>query len=924
MTLSSTTSKTAMFTGPGTGPYPFTFKVFSEADLDVVVEAADGSVSTLTLTADYTVILNSDQNNSPGGAVSLESGAALQAGEGLMILRVLDALQETDIQNMGGFYPEVIEDALDRLCMLVQQHQEVLDRSLKVGPTSDIVPEDLLSIVASGGAGFIWKGAWATGANYGLNNLVYEAGSTYICLEIHVSGDFATDAAAGKWSVIAQKGESGTGGGDMYKADNLAGLANAATARANLSAAKSGVNYDITKLEGLTVGLQVNQGGTGALTENLALNNLTASAFATTGQVLTRRWDGYAVFMDPPSGTGGDPNNETTFAGTADFVLGPGSTKVSGTDNSAVMDAALADGDPIYVPAGDYWIGSAGTRYNMQFADIYGPGVFWGNTNVGYTKLGKTLPVGTNRSHELGSVGGLHIGGEDGGFGMRQWMGHHNWMQFQPMRYGAPCQVQLYPSVWGCTATPQSPDRLNAVYGSFDASELFVGDYIGWNGGLYVVATFPSAAYITVVKAFVGGSPGWATDGTLEKPCFKAYETSEGLCNTNGTAVTYVSGEQFPYGYSGDHMYAVINGTKYTVTAGPESGTANALTLASSAGTQTGVSIKFYRQYAPWSYVSLLRLQGIAGGKESVGVLSLNTRNEVLLAAAATSATLVGNMRIEAPRIRFGYGEAYPWDGSTSLYCAEFVYPASGSAYAALGGFNGSESFRANVGASVINRLEAIGGATGYATVLAARGGDATINLGFDLKGYGYFAFTGGTFGTTALRVYTSSGTSAYPTLGSGTTPWLAAEGSASNIPMQVTGKGTSGVQLGNKANTLFVFDGASGYAPVIAARGAAGTPDLGFDMAGYGTYRFTSGGFAKTAFEIYAVNAPDYPTISSGAGVATFGANGASGSVDVYLAPKAGYVRFGTKTSTGDVAVNGYITIKDAAGNLVKLATVA
>lgn len=45
----------------------------------------------------------------------------------------------------------------------------------------------------------------------------------------------------------------------------------------------------------------------------------------------------------------------------------------------------------------------------------------------------------------------------------------------------------------------------------------------------------------------------------------------------------------------------------------------------------------------------------------------------------------------------------------------------------------------------------------------------------------------------------------------------------------------------------------------------------------------------------------------------------------DLFLSPNGtGVLKFGTKTGTGDVAVDGYISIKDSAGNAVKLATVA
>jgi len=57
--------------------------------------------------------------------------------------------------------------------------------------------------------------------------------------------------------------------------------------------------------------------------------------------------------------------------------------------------------------------------------------------------------------------------------------------------------------------------------------------------------------------------------------------------------------------------------------------------------------------------------------------------------------------------------------------------------------------------------------------------------------------------------------------------------------------------------------------------------------------------------------------------GTLTLEASAANG--DILLTPHGtGKARFGTKTGTGDVAVDGYVSIKDAAGAAVKLATVA
>lgn len=79
-----------------------------------------------------------------------------------------------------------------------------------------------------------WQGAWLTTTAYAINDAVKEAGNSYVCLEAHTSGTFATDLAAAKWDVIAEKGAAGAGSGDMLAANNLSDLTNAATARNNL------------------------------------------------------------------------------------------------------------------------------------------------------------------------------------------------------------------------------------------------------------------------------------------------------------------------------------------------------------------------------------------------------------------------------------------------------------------------------------------------------------------------------------------------------------------------------------------------------------------------------------------------------------------------------------------------------------------
>lgn len=133
MTISSETRKAGPFIGAGTlATYPFTFKVFSAADLVLTVLDTTTTVeTTLVINSDYTVSLNADQNASPGGTITLTAGN-LAVGKNLVITSYVAYLQPTDLTNQGGFYPRVISDALDRITIFVQQLAEVVGRTLKL------------------------------------------------------------------------------------------------------------------------------------------------------------------------------------------------------------------------------------------------------------------------------------------------------------------------------------------------------------------------------------------------------------------------------------------------------------------------------------------------------------------------------------------------------------------------------------------------------------------------------------------------------------------------------------------------------------------------------------------------------------------------------------------------------------------------
>lgn len=139
MTISSTTRKAGPFDGNGvTTSFPFTFKVFAKSDLEVVRTMPSGIEKTLVLDSDYSVTLNGDQDANPGGTITYPvSGTPLPTGWRLTAVGDIDNLQPTDITNGGGFYPQVIENALDRVTMLIQQLDEEVDRTIRIAVSDD-------------------------------------------------------------------------------------------------------------------------------------------------------------------------------------------------------------------------------------------------------------------------------------------------------------------------------------------------------------------------------------------------------------------------------------------------------------------------------------------------------------------------------------------------------------------------------------------------------------------------------------------------------------------------------------------------------------------------------------------------------------------------------------------------------------------
>lgn len=142
MTIATQSALAGPFTGNGsTTVFAFSFKCFAQADLQVIRE--ESNVQTvLTITTDYTVTLNADQEASPGGNVTMVT--APTATQTVFIVSDVDYTQEAAFTNAGGFYPTVLNDARDRTTLQIQQLNDKIARAPLV-PIGETASADLLT-----------------------------------------------------------------------------------------------------------------------------------------------------------------------------------------------------------------------------------------------------------------------------------------------------------------------------------------------------------------------------------------------------------------------------------------------------------------------------------------------------------------------------------------------------------------------------------------------------------------------------------------------------------------------------------------------------------------------------------------------------------------------------------------------------------
>jgi hypothetical protein len=218
-------------------------------------------------------------------------------------------------------------------------------------------------------------------------------------------------------------------------------------------------------------------------------------------------------------------------------------------------------------------------------------------------------------------------------------------------------------------------------------------------------------------------------------------------------------------------------------------------------------------------------------------------------------------------------------------------------------------------------------------------------------------ALSGGANGTQALSIHTSGGETIRITDSGGTNvnywriqgastnsaPQLQVSGSDTNVSGLISSRGTGQISFytngfnqeqlrvshtASAVNYVQVTGAATANPPVISAQGSDSTIAMIFQAKGGQDHRFFSNSGSAEQFRVLhtaGTIANQTTATGSATGVAPiFGVRGTDTNIDLALTPKGtGVVQFGTRTASADVAITGYIEIKDAGGTVRRLAVV-
>ena len=256
MTISSTTVKNSYNGDGSTTTFSYTFKIFANSDLQVIIRNNTTATETVkTLTTHYTV---TGAGSASGGSVIFTAGNIPASGETVVLRRAVPQTQAIDYIANDPFPAESHEEGLDRAMMTLQQVQEEVTRSIKLSRTNTMTSTEF-TIGASARAGkFLsfdsngelvvsqevgtYQGNWSAGTTYAARDIVKDSSNNniYLCNTGHTSSGttpLSSNADIAKWDLLVDAASATASA--SAAATSATNASNSATAAASSASSAS-------------------------------------------------------------------------------------------------------------------------------------------------------------------------------------------------------------------------------------------------------------------------------------------------------------------------------------------------------------------------------------------------------------------------------------------------------------------------------------------------------------------------------------------------------------------------------------------------------------------------------------------------------------------------------------------------------------
>ena len=302
MTISSTTVKNSYSGDGSTTTFNYTFKIFADSDLQVIIRSSTATETVKTITTHYTV---TGAGSASGGTVVFTSGNIPASGETVVLRRAVPQTQAIDYIANDPFPAESHEEGLDRATMTLQQVQEELDRSIKLSRTNTMTSTEFAvgatdranKILAFDSSGEIsvtqelgtFVGNWSAGTDYNARDLVKDTSTNniFICTTSHTSSGsqpLTTNTDSAKWSLLVDAASATTSASAAASSATAAASSATAAASSATAAASSETNAASSATTATTKASEASTSASNASTSetNAASSATSAASSATT------------------------------------------------------------------------------------------------------------------------------------------------------------------------------------------------------------------------------------------------------------------------------------------------------------------------------------------------------------------------------------------------------------------------------------------------------------------------------------------------------------------------------------------------------------------------------------------------------------------------------------------------------------------